>query len=135
MLAMIVEDSGSIRKIMARIMHELHFETTEAENGQQALEMLQSADRRPDLILIDWHMPVVDGLELVKTLRGMELYRKVPLIMVTTETDIGKITMALEAGASEYVMKPFTKEVLAEKLELLGIPRLAHGKDTCSYRG
>lgn len=130
MLAMIVEDSGSVRKIIARIMHELGFETMEAEDGQRALQVLAAAPRLPDLALIDWYMPVMDGLDLVKSLRSQVQYRKLPLIMVTTETEIGNVVKALEAGANEYIMKPFTREMLAEKVELLGIPNIAHGQDT-----
>jgi len=135
MLAMIVEDSSAVRKIIVNIARELGFDTVEAEHGKSALAALDVAPATPDLILIDWNMPVMDGLELVTALRAQERYRKLPLVMVTTETEIGKVVKALEAGANEYIMKPFTKEMLEEKIELLGIPRLTHGKDTNPYRG
>ena len=121
MLALIVDDSGSMRKILARIMGRLSFEVMEAENGKDALRVLQEAGCCPDVALCDWNMPVMDGLQLVQALRSSSCYRKLPVIMVTTETEMDKVVTALNAGANEYIMKPFTQEMLAEKLALIGI--------------
>ena len=74
-----------------------------------------------DLVMADWNMPVMDGLELLRALRSEPAFAKVPVIMVTTEAEIDQMALALAAGATEYVMKPFTKEILADKLRLVGM--------------
>jgi len=121
MLALIVDDSSSVRKILARIMHRFNFETMEAEDGEHALRVLKEADHCPEVALCDWNMPIMNGLELVQALRADEHYRDLLIVMVTTETEMDKVVTALDAGANEYIMKPFTEEMLAEKLALLGI--------------
>jgi two-component system, chemotaxis family, chemotaxis protein CheY len=121
MLALIVDDSSSMRKILARIMERLSFEVMEAENGEHALQVLEESKRCPDVALCDWNMPVMDGLQLVQALRSSPSYQKLPVVMVTTETEMDKVVTALNAGANEYIMKPFTQEMLAEKLALIGI--------------
>ncbi len=77
----------------------------------------------PDLALVDWNMPEMNGLEFVRSVRANSRFDHVPLMMVTTETDMERVSSALEAGANEYVMKPFTKDVILEKLQLLGMTR------------
>ena len=118
-LCLLVDDSSLVRKIARKIFIGLGFETDEAENGQVALEKCQS--RMPDVVLLDWNMPVMDGLEFLKSLRRTEGGREPAVIFCTTETDVDHIQRALANGANEYLMKPFTKEALVEKLALLGI--------------
>jgi two-component system chemotaxis response regulator CheY len=123
--ALVVDDSKTIRMIIRRILLELGYEVCEASNGREALDVLEAEKAAVDLVLADWNMPEMNGLELVKRLRQDTEYAKLKVIMVTTETEMGQMASALDAGANEYVMKPFTKSILKEKLELLGIPSFA----------
>ncbi len=120
MHALVVDDSRAMRRIVGNMLREAGFEVTEAGNGREGLERLQSS-QRPDLVLVDWNMPVMNGLAFLQALRAQRAYHALPVIMVTTETDIGRIQSALDAGANEYVMKPFTREILLGKLDLLGL--------------
>ena len=120
MRALIIDDSRTMRMIVGRIIRELGFEITEAGDGQEGLKRLVEYGT-PDIILVDWNMPVMNGFEFVKAVRANPLYERAYIIMVTTETELGQITRALEAGANEYVMKPFTKEVIRDKLLILGV--------------
>ena len=119
--ALVVDDSKTIRMIIKRILLELGFEVCEAGNGVEALKVLDTQKTAVSLVLADWNMPEMNGLELVKSLRQNPEFASMKILMVTTETEIGQMTSALEAGANEYVMKPFTKDNLVEKLELVGI--------------
>lgn len=121
MLALIIDDSRGMRSILCRMVQQLGFETEEAVNGRDALERLKQIGK-PALVLVDWNLPVMNGLEFIRSVRADSAYDAVPLVMVTTETEISQISLALESGANEYVMKPFTQEVLQGKLELLGMP-------------
>jgi len=123
--ALVVDDSKTIRMIIRRVLIELGFEVCEAGNGIEAMKVLEKEKTAVSLVLADWNMPEMNGLELVKSLRQNPEYASIKVIMVTTETEIGQMTSALEAGANEYVMKPFTKDILVEKLELVGISPLA----------
>ncbi|HET9657588.1 MAG TPA: response regulator [Kineosporiaceae bacterium] len=120
MLALVVDDSRAMRSILTRLLSGLGFDVAQAGDGAEALQVLD-AGTRPDVILVDWNMPVMDGLTFIKTVRGREEYRDISLMMVTTESEQGQIVRALAAGAHEYVIKPFTDEVIAEKLALLGL--------------
>jgi two-component system chemotaxis response regulator CheY len=120
MHALVVDDSRAMRSILARLMNGLGFEVSQAGDGAQALEVLDSGVR-PDVVLVDWNMPVMDGLTFIKTVRGREDLRDMALMMVTTESEQAQIVRALAAGAHEYVIKPFSDEVIAEKLALLGL--------------
>jgi two-component system, chemotaxis family, chemotaxis protein CheY len=120
MRAMVIDDSRAIRAVIGRILKELNFEISEAGNGREALEKLQQ-NGKPDLALVDWNMPEMNGLEFVRAVRSEAGYNEMPLMMVTTETEMEHVAMALEAGANEYIMKPFTKEMIVEKLGVLGI--------------
>jgi two-component system, chemotaxis family, chemotaxis protein CheY len=119
--ALIVDDSKTIRIILGRILRELGYEVCEAVDGKDALKVIALEKSTVSLVLADWNMPEMNGLELVKHLRENPELASVKVIMVTTETEVDHIVSALEAGANEYVMKPFTKDVLKEKLELVGI--------------
>jgi two-component system chemotaxis response regulator CheY len=120
MLALVVDDSRAMRSILTRLLSGLGFDVAQAGDGAEAMQVL-NAGTRPDVILVDWNMPVMDGLTLIKTVRSREDLRDISLMMVTTESEQGQIVRALAAGAHEYVIKPFTDEVIAEKLALLGL--------------
>ena len=120
MRVLVVDDSRAIRRIVGNIMRELGFEVTEAENGREALVCLNEKGL-PDIVLVDWNMPEMDGLEFVRAARANPAYADLPLMMVTTETEMERMALALLAGVNEYVMKPFDKEIIHDKLQLLGI--------------
>ena len=118
--ALVVDDSRAIRMILSRTLRELGYEVREAGDGREALATL-GASPPADLVMADWNMPVMDGLELLRRIRSSPRLHSVPVVMVTTEAEIDQMTLALQAGATEYVMKPFTKEILADKLRLAGL--------------
>jgi two-component system chemotaxis response regulator CheY len=120
MQALVVDDSRAMRAILTRLMTGLGFDVAQASDGQEALDALD-AGLRPDVALVDWNMPVMDGLSFIKAVRARDDLRGITLMMVTTESEHGQIVRALAAGAHEYVIKPFTEEVIAEKLALLGL--------------
>lgn len=122
MRALVVDDSKPSRSIVARALRDLAFECAEAANGVEALAALAAAGP-PDLVTVNWHMPVMDGLELIRRLRGDPATRKLPLVMISTEHDRARIAEALAAGADDYLAKPFTPEALQRKLVALGVCR------------
>ncbi|MGB9458747.1 MAG: response regulator [Bryobacteraceae bacterium] len=119
--ALVVDDSRAVRMILARTLKELGFEVREAANGREALEVIEAEKTGVTLVLADWNMPEINGLELLKQLRQKPELSSLVVVMVTTETELDQMAAALEAGANEYVMKPFTKDILVEKLQLVGI--------------
>jgi two-component system chemotaxis response regulator CheY len=119
--ALVVDDSRAVRMILARTLKELGFEVREAANGREALEVIEAEKTAVTLVLADWNMPEINGLELLKQLRQKPELSSLVVVMVTTETELDQMAAALEAGANEYVMKPFTKDILVEKLQLVGI--------------
>jgi len=120
MQALVVDDSRAMRAILTRLLDGLGFDVAQAGDGQEALEVL-AGGVRPDVILVDWNMPVMDGLTFIKQCRAHDEYRDIVLMMVTTESEQAQIVRALAAGAHEYVIKPFTEDDIAEKLALLGL--------------
>lgn len=120
MLALVVDDSRAMRTILKKILLEIGFEVAEAGNGLEALERMHEVDS-VDVALVDWNMPEMDGLEFVKALRGDHAYADVRVMMVSAENDMTKIARALMMGADEYAMKPVTKEIIVEKLDLMGV--------------
>ncbi len=116
---LIVDDSTVVRMVARRILGELKFVTREAVNGREAIESCSRA--MPDAILLDWHMPVMSGLEFIRELRGMDGGKAPQVLFCTTENDIAHIRQALDAGADEYIMKPFDSEILQTKLDQLGL--------------
>jgi two-component system chemotaxis response regulator CheY len=120
MRALIVDDSRTVRMILGKALRELGYDVQEAEHGKEAIERLYHGET-VDLLLVDWNMPVMNGYELVCQVRRNVLLDHIKIMMVTTESSMEKVQQALEAGANEYLMKPFTKDVLLEKLTLLGM--------------
>lgn len=120
MHALVIDDSRAMRMILKQILQEMGFQVSEAGNGREALERLRQMEKA-DIALVDWNMPEMNGFEFVCAVRAEAAYNDVQLMMVTTESEMSQMVKALEAGANEYVMKPFTKEVIREKLAILGI--------------
>lgn len=121
MKALVVDDSRSMRTIVSRILTGLGVdEIVQAENGQAALDVLESGTL-PDIALVDWHMPIMTGYEFVCAARKRPEWRPMSIMMVTTENESGQIIKALAAGATEYLIKPFTPDAMIEKLSLLGL--------------
>lgn len=114
-LCLVVDDSRTIRRIAVDLLKTLHFAVAEAEHGLAAVTFCRTSV--PDFILLDWNMPEMDGLTCLKALRALPLNPRPVIVMCTTENTIDKIRAALEAGADEYIMKPYDREVLLDKLE------------------
>jgi len=122
--ALVVDDSRTIRSILGKKLIQLGFKVSEAENGRVALNVLQ-ATPMISLALVDWNMPIMNGLDFVKAVRADRTYDNLTLVMVTTETETSQMLAALDAGANDYIMKPFTDEIIVERLMLLGIQEQA----------
>jgi two-component system, chemotaxis family, chemotaxis protein CheY len=120
MKALIIDDSSSMRMLLGRILDEMGVAHAQAEDGRQALEVLER-EGPFDFALVDWQMPVMDGIQFVRAARETHGSDTLKLLMVTSVNQIESVVEALEAGVDEYIMKPFTKEALSEKLALLGI--------------
>jgi len=117
---MVIDDSRAIRMILSRMLEELGCEVETAVNGKDALDKAVLGDDW-SVFLVDWNMPEMTGIEFVKAIREDSRFKQVPLMMITTETEMSQVVGALEAGANEYVMKPFTKEIVQDKLRMLGV--------------
>ena len=113
-IALVVDDSKVVRTVSRRILEELGFEVIEAENGQEALEQCETTT--PEIILLDWNMPVMNGMEFIKAFRSNSQFQSVTVIFCTTENEVTKMQEALQAGANEYVMKPYDKDIIESKL-------------------
>jgi two-component system chemotaxis response regulator CheY len=109
-----------MRMILSKTLTESGFEVMQAANGREALEIMEREGPAIGLVLLDWNMPEVTGIEVVEQLRSQKAFNTVRVVMVTTETEIEQMARALEAGADEYVMKPFTREAVEDKLRLIG---------------
>lgn len=116
---LVVDDSEVIRKVARRILESMQFEIVEAENGQEAIERCQA--QPPDAILLDWQMPVMNGVEFLGALRFAKLERKPYVIYCTSENDPADIARAFAAGADEYLLKPFDRDELKGKLNDIGL--------------
>ena len=121
MRALVIDDSRAIRSILRSILESLDFEVVEAADGRQAVDIL-GRDQDFDLALVDWNLPEMSGLEVVVEVRKDRRLTEMSLLMVTTETEFERVTQALQAGANEYIMKPFDRDMLLDKLVILGIP-------------
>lgn len=117
MKVLIVDDSKAMRSIIGRIVKKLGHEFVEASDGRDGLAKLDE-DRSIELALIDWNMPFVSGVEMVKAVRARPEFSGLPMLMVTSESEVERVLAAMEAGADEYLMKPFTDEELASKIAL-----------------
>jgi two-component system chemotaxis response regulator CheY len=118
--ALVVEDSTTIRMILRKYLGKMGFDVVEAGNGREGLDRLREMTQT-DVVLVDWNMPEMNGVDFVRAVRADRGYDVLPLVMVTTNAELENVAEALNAGANEYVMKPFTLEMIREKLELLGI--------------
>jgi two-component system, chemotaxis family, chemotaxis protein CheY len=116
---LVVDDSPVIRKVARRIVEEMSFKASEAENGQDALEKCRMA--MPDVVLLDWNMPVMDGIAFLVALRKEQGGEMPVVIFCTTENDIEHITRAITAGANEYIMKPFDRDIIEAKFHEVGL--------------
>ena len=119
---LVVDDSSVVRKVARRILQEMDFEITEAEDGEKALEACKRG--LPDAVLLDWNMPVMDGYEFLGNLRRMPGGDQPKVVFCTTENGIDHIARALDAGANEYIMKPFDKDIVAAKFMEVGLIKL-----------
>ena len=118
---LVVDDSRVIRKVARKIIEELEFECVEAADGAEALEACRK--QMPEAVLLDWNMPVMNGLDFVKALRREEGGDQPVVVFCTTENDMAHITEALRAGADEYVMKPFDGDIIESKFQQTGLLR------------
>jgi two-component system, chemotaxis family, chemotaxis protein CheY len=125
MRALIIDDSRAMRTIITRIITGLGFEVSQAGDGKQGLDTLRALPAQPDVVLVDWNMPEMTGIEFVRAMRADASFAGVKVVMVTTEAEMSRVGEALDAGANEYVMKPFTPEIMVDKLRMLGLAGLA----------
>ena len=116
---LVVDDSGVVRKVARRIVETLNFSVIEAEDGEKALEACKRS--MPEAVLLDWNMPVMDGLEFLVNLRRMPGGDMPKVVFCTTENGMDHIARALEAGADEYIMKPFDKDIITAKFAEVGL--------------
>ena len=116
---LVVDDSGVVRKVARRIVETLNFTVVEAEDGEKALEACKRS--MPEAVLLDWSMPVMDGLEFLVNLRAMPGGDTPKVVFCTTENGMDHISRALAAGANEYIMKPFDKDIVAAKFQEVGL--------------
>ena len=122
MRIMSVDDSEATREFIRAAVDVLGFEFLEAADGQEGLEVLEREKGSVDLILLDWYMPIMDGIEMLEELKSNDLFRNIPVTMVTTEDERHKVVEAIDKGAKNYLMKPFSQEDLIGKImESLGI--------------
>jgi len=116
---LVVDDSAVIRKVARRILENMNFRTCEAENGRDALAICY--DAMPDVVLLDWNMPVMNGYEFLKELRKMPNGADPKVVFCTTEHEAGHIARAMHAGADEYIMKPFDQFIVRTKFQEIGL--------------
>ena len=116
---LVVDDSKVIRKVARHILETLGFSVSEAGDGREALDVCQASP--PDVILLDWNMPVMSGMDFLRALRASPFGATPKVVFCTTENGMAYIRAAIEAGADEYVMKPFDRDTLESKLQLVGV--------------
>ena len=119
MQALVIDDSRAMRMILGRMLRDLGFEVSEAGDGEEALSLL-AGGLAPELVLVDWNMPKLTGIEFLDAVRRPPYASTAKIVMVTTETEMPQVIRALDAGADEYVMKPFSKDAILDKLMMLG---------------
>lgn len=116
---LVVDDSNVVRKVARRILEDLGFECAEAEDGQKAYEHCEQ--KMPEIILLDWNMPIMSGIEFLEKLRAMPNGGAPKVVFCTTENDMDHIQRAMNAGANEYIMKPFDSEIIQSKFSQIGL--------------
>lgn len=116
---LVVDDSAVIRKVAKRILEDLNFKASEAENGREALDQCRVS--MPDAVLLDWNMPIMDGIAFLVALRKEQGGNRPKVIFCTTENDVGQITRAISAGANEYIVKPFDRDIIEAKFHEVGL--------------
>ena len=117
---LVVDDSKVIRKVARHILEALNYNVEEAGDGREALDRCQAGEL-PDVILLDWNMPVMSGMEFLRSLGSSGFSIRPKVVFCTTENDVAHIRAAIDAGADEYMMKPFDRETLESKLQLVGV--------------
>ena len=120
MKAMVIDDSRALRMVVGRILEELGYQVFQASDGQAGLDLLREVGEGLAVVLVDWNMPGMNGYEFVCAFRRLTRYADVPVMMVTSESDLEQVEKAVRAGANEYLMKPFTPDGLKAKLMMLG---------------
>ncbi len=121
MKALVIDDSVAMRLILRRILQHLGYGVYEAPEGESAWEMMPEIWSELVIILVDWNMPRMDGFEFVEKVRADALYDDIPIMMVTSESDLSRMKIVMDTGADEYIIKPFTSDAIQAKLELLGV--------------
>ena len=120
MRALVVDDDPTILRMISAILKSLGYEVSLAGNGLEGLEQLSKLGT-PNVVLVDWNMPEMNGLEFVKAVRSNSVYTDLPLIMVTTELEMPQLALTFDAGVNEYIMKPFDPIMIQEKLQMVGV--------------
>jgi two-component system, chemotaxis family, chemotaxis protein CheY len=120
MQALVIDDDPAILLMMTSILNGLGYQVTTAVDGKQGLQQLTKSIP-PDVVLVDWNMPVMNGLEFVRTVRSQTQFNQLPIIMVTTELEMSQVALSADAGISEYIMKPFSPIMIIEKLQMVGV--------------
>jgi two-component system chemotaxis response regulator CheY len=120
MRALVAEDSTTIRMILCEYLRKMNIQVVEAADGRQALDRLKEMSP-PDVVLVDWDMPVMSGIDFIRAVRQLHVHDPLPLIMVTTHSECESLGAGMEAGANEYIQKPCTLDALRKKLDLLGL--------------
>lgn len=118
--ALVVDDSSTIRGLLRRMLEDVGFTVRDVDNGRGALDLL-ALGQPIDVALVDWNMPEVNGLEVIRAVRADAAHAAMRILVVTTETELPRMVEALDAGADEYLMKPFSSAALRDKLALLGV--------------
>ena len=119
MRVLVIDDSSLTRRIISQILAEIGFETFEAGDGREGLSRVNDVSNL-DLVLVDWNMPEMDGIEFLRALRADSFFNALPVMMVSANNNAEEIATSLQAGANEYIMKPFTADIIRTKLELMG---------------
>ena len=116
---LIADDSKVIRMVLSKIMSNLGFSVIEAEDGEDAVELTQI--KNPDLIIMDWHLPMLEGIDVLYKIRELDMIKPPKIIFCASGTDINRMIQAVEGGADDYIMKPFDEDIVASKLTILGL--------------
>ena len=119
--AVVIDDSRAARTLVGNMLAKLGFEVVSAEHGQDALKKIQAAPSPPAAVVVDWNMPVMDGVEFARAFRKLEHHKTTPLLMISSESDPRRVASALLAGIDEYLFKPVDSDMIRDRLEMLGL--------------